>query len=210
MSRCQYRTSDIYLPGTDIPVNRLEIDDAELLHAIEAELLQQAYARFVDELSPDTRFNEAYFRGLHRRTFESLYDWAGHYRDEGMLKGGSLFCRGAYVPRESARIFTDLQREDYLRGTRAWPTDRFAERLAAHQSELIALHPFHELNGRITSLFFDLIALYNGYEPIDYAVALTDDAEVGNNYIRASIDCVRRADHGLLQQLIHAGLRRAT
>ena len=208
MSKYQYRQSDIYQPGTEIPVNRLGIDDAELLHAIEAELLQQAYERFTDELTPDTCFDEAYFRDLHRRTFESLYDWAGQYRNEDMLKGGSLFCRGAYLARESARIFAALREEDYLRDARDWPTDRFAERLAAHQSEIIALHPFYELNGRITRLFFDLIAISSGYEPVDYEVGLADDAEVGNNYIRASIDCVQRADHGLLQKLILAGLHR--
>ena len=82
----------------------------------------------------------------------------------------------------------------------------FAERLAYFQGEVIALHPFYELNGRITRLFFDLLAIRHGYAPIDYSLAWQDDAEVGNNYIRASIDCVQRADHRLLTQLILAGL----
>ena len=34
------------------------------------------------------------------------------------------------------------------------------------------------------------------------------DAEVDNNYIRASIDCVQRADSKLVQTLIEAGLTR--
>ena len=61
---------------------------------------------------------------------------------------------------------------------------------------------------RCTRLFFDLIAIANGYGPIDYARALQDDPEVDNNYIRASIDCVQRADSKLLQSLIEAGLIR--
>jgi cell filamentation protein len=41
VSKYQYRQSDIYLPGTDLPINRLGIDNADLLHEIEARLLQQ-------------------------------------------------------------------------------------------------------------------------------------------------------------------------
>lgn len=52
--------------------------------------------------------------------------------------------------------------------------------------ELIALHPFPELNGRITRLFFDIIATFNGYEYIDYQNTLdTNDDE--NEFIEASI-----------------------
>ena len=61
---------------------------------------------------------------------------------------------------------------------------------------------------RCTRLFFDLIAIANGYGPIDYARALQDDPEVDNNCIRASIDSVQRADFKLLQSLIEAGLIR--
>lgn len=206
MSKYQYQQSDIYQPGTDLPINRLNIDDAEILQEVEAQLLQQAYRTFVSELTADTRFDEACFQSLHRRTFESLYAWAGQYRTQDMVKGGSMFCRATYLLNESRRIFGELEKEDFLRGAQLWPRDRFADRLAYFQSELIALHPFYELNGRVTRLFFDLIAIQNGYGPIDYGLALRDDPEVDNNYIRASIDCVQRADHTLLRELIHAGL----
>ena len=55
-------------------------------------------------------------------------------------------------------------------------------------------------------MFFDLIAIANGFGPINYELALRDDTEVDNNYIRASIDCVQRADHALLRELVLAGL----
>ncbi len=209
MSKCRYRQSNIYLPGTDIPVNRLDITDAEVLREIESELLEQAYVRFIEALTADTRFDEAYFRDLQRLTFGSLYDWAGQYRYEDMLKGTSVFCRGAFVDSESHRIFGELERENFLRGAGSLPLQQFAERLAYFQSELIALHPFYELNGRTTRLFFDLIAIHNGYGPIDYELSLADDPEVGNNYIRASIACVRDADFRPLHQLVLTGLREA-
>ncbi len=208
MSKYRFRESDIYLPGTDIPVNRLGIDDSELLHEIESNLLEQAYRTFIGELGQETRFDEAYFKSLHQRTFSALYDWAGHYRTVDMAKGSSLFCRAAYLPAESAKLFRKLQEEGFLKAARDWPPEHFAARLAYYQGELIALHPFLELNGRITRLLFDLIAICNGYGPIDYRPALEDIKGSLNGYIRASIACVQRADHGALQKIILAGLTR--
>ncbi len=58
MSKYQFRESDIYLPGTDIPKNRLGITEAELLHEIEEALLQQAYQIFIAELQAGTRLTK--------------------------------------------------------------------------------------------------------------------------------------------------------
>ena len=126
-----------------------------------------------------------------------------------MSKGGSLFCRAAYLEQEARRIFGELEQEQYLKQTTDWASEKFAERLAYYQSELIALHPFYELNGRITRLFFDLIAMYNGYAPIDYRAALAEGPTGLNAYIEASILCVQHADHSKLQQIILQGLERA-
>ncbi len=209
MSGYQFQESDIYLPGTDIPRNRLGITEAELLHEIEAALLQQAYQTFIDELQPDTRFDEAYFKSLHQRTWASLYDWAGEYRSVDMSKGGSLFCRAEFLEKESRRLFRQLEQDSYLKQAVDWPKEQFAERMAYYQCELIALHPFYELNGRITRLFFDLIAMYCGYGPVDYSQTLSEAADETNAYVRASIACVRVADNGMLQQIILNGLNKA-
>lgn len=208
MSKYQFTESNIYLPGTDIPINRLGIETPDLLHEVEGTLLQQAYTRFITELDPSVRFDEDYFKSLHCDTFESLYEWAGLYRTVDMSKGGSLFCRAAHLEQEVHRIFRELEREQYLKQAADWTTRKFAERLAHYQSELIALHPFYELNGRIIRLFFDLIAVYNGYEPIDYSQALAEGSSGLNAYIEASILCVQRADSSKLQQIILQGLQR--
>ncbi len=118
-----------------------------------------------------------------------------------------MFCRAAYLSAESRRIFAQLGQVRFLADAAA-SREGFAERLACFQGELIALHPFYELNGRITRLFFDLLAIQHGYALIDYSQAWQDDSEVGNLYIRASVDCVQKADHRLLTQLVLAGLSR--
>ena len=209
MSKYQFTESNIYLPGTDIPRNRLGIETPDLLHEVEGTLLQQAYTRFITELDPSVRFDEDYFKSLHRDTLESLYEWAGLYRTVDMSKGGSLLCRAAHLEQETHRIFRELEQEQYLKQAADWTTGKFAERLAHYQSELIALHPFFELNGRITRLFFDLIAVHNGYEPIDYSQALAKGPSGLNAYIEASILCVQRAENSKLQQIILQGLHRA-
>ena len=208
MSKYQFTESNIYLPGTDIPRNRLGIETPDLLHEVEETLLQQAYTRFITELNPTVRFDEDYFIALHRDTYETLYEWAGLYRIADMSKGGSLFCRAAYLEQEADRIFRELEQEQCLQQAADWSTEKFAERLAHYQSELIALHPFYELNGRITRLFFDLIAVYNGYEPIDYSQALAEGSSGMNAYIEASILCVQRVENSRLQQIILQGLQR--
>ena len=98
--------------------------------------------------------------------------------------------------------------EQYLKQAADGTVEKFAERLAHYQSELIALHPFYELNGRINRLYFDLIAVYNGYEPIDYSQALAEGPSGLNTYVEASILCVQRADSSRLRQIILRGLRR--
>lgn len=73
---------------------------------------------------------------------------------------------------------------------------------------MIALHPFYELNGRITRLFFDLIAVYNGFDPVDYSAALAEGPSGQNTYIEASVLCVQQADSSSLQKIILQGLKR--
>ena len=73
--------------------------------------------------------------------------------------------------------------------------------------ELIALHPFFELNGRITRLFFDMIATYNGYEYINYKNALEME-EDDNKFIKASIDCMVGNDNKMYR-IIYNGLKKS-
>ena len=72
--------------------------------------------------------------------------------------------------------------------------------------ELIALHPFLELNGRIIRLFFDMISIYNGYDYIDYQNALKVQDE-DNLFIQASIDCMT-GNENLMYKIVFNGLNK--
>ena len=202
MSKYRFSQSSIYIAGTNIPKNKAGIENAEDLHEIEKLLLEEAYAKLSASLNTQIILNETYFINLHKKTFESLYDFAGVYRDVNMSKDESQFCLARYLHSESKRIFEALDKERYLQGV-ASDKKAFAKRLAYYQGELIALHPFYELNGRITRLYIDMLAMYNGYKPIDYSGAIDNGA-----YIDASIACVQYADNVLLEKIVFDGLRR--
>ena len=207
VSKYQFQQSLIYQPNTDIPINKLGITDAQVLNEFENELLDSAFQQYADQLDADTEFNLDYFCGIHRYTFQTLYDWAGVIRTHDMSKGGSRFCQAAYLPKELDKLFQKLKQEQYLKTAANTSKEAFAERLAYYQCELIALHPFYEINGRVTRLFFDLIAIANGYDPLDYEATLATH-EKPNLYIQASIDCVQFADSRKLHNIILNGLQK--
>ena len=195
--------NNYYYDNSDVPINKFDIHDKETLHEIEKELLEDAYAIFFEELTTTIDFDEEYFKTLHRRTFESLYAWAGIYRDFNMAKGDSRFCQGAYVANASKKIFQELSQDNYLKEYE--PLEKkelFAHKLAYYLCELNALHPFYELNGRVTRLFIDMIAAYNGYEFIDYSHITSQE------YIQASIECVQFADASKLETILLQGLHK--
>ncbi len=199
-SKYHLKDSSFYISGTDVPVNKLQITDSQILHEMEKELLEEAYGVFFDELNEDTIFDEKYLKELHQRTFESIYDWAGKFRDFNMAKGESRFCQGMFIESSSQKIFEQLRNENYLKDYETKSKEEFSNRLAFYQCELIALHPFYELNGRITRMFFDMIVAFNGYKFIDYS--LVEPLE----YIDASIECVQYADCSKLETIILNGL----
>ncbi|MCB1178106.1 MAG: hypothetical protein KDK36_11045, partial [Leptospiraceae bacterium] len=79
MSRYDLGASDdyIYYPGTSIPINHLNIKDDGKLRSLEADLLADSYIRFYNQLRDSTIFDEDYLKLLHKKTFESLYTFAG-------------------------------------------------------------------------------------------------------------------------------------
>jgi cell filamentation protein len=200
MSKYQLKNSHIYVDGTDIPKNKLDITDSQLIHQIENDLLTEAYSTFSKAITSQTILNENYFIGLHKKTFESLYSFAGEYRTVNMSKGNSQFCLAQYLHNESKRIFTKLEQDAYLSNYKE-DKELFVSKLAYYKCELIALHPFYELNGRTLRFFIDMLCIYNGYLPIDYSQAITS-----GTYIDASIECVQYADQSKMEKILNKGL----
>ncbi|MDR3627985.1 MAG: Fic family protein [Ignavibacteriaceae bacterium] len=99
-------------------------------------------------------------------------------------------------------MFRKLELENYLRDYSDKTNEAFAYKITYYMGELIALHPFFELNGRITRLFFDMIATYNGFEYLDYQDTLkTEDSD--NDFIKASIDCISGSDDKMYKIILN-------
>jgi len=207
MSKYTQDKNYIYYKNTNILINKLNIRDLKNLEEEERELLLKGYEYFHERLIETTVFDEKYFRELHKKTFLKLYVFAGKYRTVNISKGYTTFCQVRFLEQTSRGIFNKLQNDNYLRKYSDISKEKFTQKIAYYMCELIALHPFLELNGRITRLFFDMITTYNGYEYIDYQDALElKDGE--NKFIKASIDCMIGNDNKMFQIILN-GLKKS-
>jgi len=110
-----------------------------------------------------------------------------------MSKGDSLFCRGMYVKDEMKKLFKQLKKDNYLKNC---DKEKFIKKLAFCKCELIAIHLFYELNGRIIRLFIDILSINAGFDVIDYSKLSEDE------YIECAIECVQNADSGCFEKII--------
>jgi cell filamentation protein len=134
-------TDPYVYPGTDVLRNRENIRDAHELEAFE----RTATANRMETLPDNTPITAEGYREIHRYIFQDVYDWAGQVRTVDIAKNDDLFCLAVYVDQELARRFEAIRAED---GLRDLSVESFVARAADHISELNAIHPFREGNGR--------------------------------------------------------------
>lgn len=148
--------------------NKLNISDPRKLENVEYDITAQNSQKILKEFYPKV-FDFKCLLDIHRQLFQDIYDFAGKVRTVNISKPDSLvpFCYCDFIPAEANRIFTDLKNDKYLVGLDQ-PT--FVDKLTYYASELNALHPFREGNGRTTRLFLLLMARHAGYL-IDYSFA---------------------------------------
>ena len=156
-------------PGTNVLKNKLGIRNQDKLSEVERKLTALRINDLIRKPSQGN-FDLAHLCMIHFYIFQDLYTWAGELRKVDISKG-NMFCRAMYLPSQSEVVFGALRRENCLKGL---DHVRFVERMAYHFSELNALHPFREGNGRTQREFMRELALYNGYA-IDYAKAEQDE-----------------------------------
>jgi cell filamentation protein len=73
-----------------------------------------------------------------------------------LAKGQSVFCFPEHIDGQMKAVFTDLKSGGYLKQTSRLA---FVERAAWFWSEINAIHPFREGNGRTQTLFLAEMAL---------------------------------------------------
>lgn len=142
--------------GSSVLRNRLGLRSHEQLDAFEAEITAQR----ADEPLPNGRFTVTHYRNLHHHLFQDVYPWAGRYRTVRITKGNTTFCYPEQIDREMKHLFAWLGERNRLRGL---SEESFAAQAAHFLSELNAVHPFREGNGRTQNIFLLLLAEQAGH-----------------------------------------------
>lgn len=157
-------TSDPYTGSGGVMTNLLGITDPEKLKLAEAD----ASTFRMELLRKDPikgNFDLAHEQAIHRYIFQDVYPWAGELRTVGISKGISQFARPEYIESEAAKLFSRLKSENHLKGMF---TDPFVDRAAHYFTEINALHPHREGNGRTLQVFMEQLGREAG-RPMDFS-----------------------------------------
>lgn len=138
--------------GSSVLINLADIRDADALEQYEA---KQTSLRSGEPL-PSGKFDPAHYRAIHHHLFQDVYDWAGQYRSIRIAKGQSMFCFPDHIASQMDALFPRLQGSAFKDG--AEKSD-FVTAAADFLSELNAIHPFREGNGRTQLTFLFLLGL---------------------------------------------------
>lgn len=159
-----FRQSTFCYPGTHVLVNKFDIRDQQDLMALERRISGARHMQLLENPIVGT-FDLDHLQAIHRHLFQDLYSWAGEIRTEDIAKGGSIFCYSNNIKLYSDRLFSWLQKENFLKGLEL---EQFSEKLGLFASEINAIHPFREGNGRSTREFIRSLAQDAGYV-LDYS-----------------------------------------
>ena len=170
MSR--YDADDVYcIPGTAVLKNKAGITDQDLLDEYEGDFTAIRLLELTQNPIQGS-FDLAHLCKIHSYLFQDVYEWAGEVRSGDIIRGDSRFCNVRQIQSYSHTIFSALSAEKYL--VNLEPAV-FANRLAHYLSEVNAIHPFREGNGRVQRLFISQLAEHAGYS-LDYSAL--DQAEL--------------------------------
>jgi cell filamentation protein len=165
MSRYAASDDPLCYPGTQVLINKAGVHDQDQLDQFE----QLMFLSRAEEPLPSGSLDYAHYKDIHHHFFQDVYDWAGQSRRIRTGKGGNWFCYPEYIDPHMQGLFDQLATESYL--TTLKSRQSFAERAAYFVSEINAIHPFREGNGRcqltLLSLLCDLAGFGIDEEQID-------------------------------------------
>lgn len=172
---------DIYVyPNTNVLKNKFQETNPEKLVKLETKIVT---TRFIDyQKSNHTDFSFKGLKKIHKYLFGDIYDWAGKERTVNIAKDNSMFCNVLHISTFAENIFQKLNKEDATKLSR----EDFCNKISNLYSDLNALHPFREGNGRVQALFIYHFAKQAGYELDLYSN--TDRTEI-----------IEASKHGMLQ-----------
>jgi len=176
MSKYQHTSMYCY-PGTDVLINLFDVEDEEKLKELEKvySLFRLAELRLQKPTDP---LNVKAYLAIHQYILQDVYPFAGELRQEMISKGSSSFAHPKHIETQLLKIFNELKSENYLKKL---PRDQLIVRLAYFLSELNALHPFREGNGRSIREFARQL-LQNAEYQLEWGKVL-EPAEIINAFV---------------------------
>lgn len=170
-------------PGTQVLRNKADIDDHDELEQFE----QLMFNSRAEEDLPAGTLDFDHYRAIHHHFFQDVYDWAGEIRAIRTGKGQNWFCYPEYIEDQASHLFDELAAKNHLTDTAK--KREFAEGAAWFLSEINAIHPFREGNGRVQLVFLTMLARNAGYvldeshlepEPFMAAMISSFDGDLGS------------------------------
>lgn len=193
------------LADGDTVKNKLGATSHEQLEKFEADPVRRRIFEIESGLGPIGQFDSTHLKALHHYIFQDVFEWAGHTRDEHVkLSDGSIatepilrkavgkpFLAGPLIPSALNGITAKIREAGYLRDL---PRNEFSERAADIMSELNAIHPFREGNGRTQRVFFEQLSQAAGHD-LDFTVISKE------RMIRASIAAHEENDPSMMRRI---------
>ncbi len=191
MTTTRYETPDLletqFEPGSDEQVlrNLRGISDRHAMELAETVELLRTTDELLDSFSAEQRITAHDICQMHRLWLESIYEWAGSYRQVMMSKDGFPFASPLYIP----VLMTEFEEKVLRRYTpcRFDGTDEIAMAMAEVHTELLLIHPFREGNGRLARLLTTIMALQAGLPLLDYTL-MDEQRERYFAAVRAGLD----------------------
>ena len=146
-------------PGSSVLKNKLNITDSDKLEEAERNITALRILS-LRKHPPKGDMDFSYLCRLHKSIFGDIYSWAGKIRNVNINKG-TMFCNYLFIAQQAEDIFNKLKKERYLRRC---SEEEMPLRLSYYLSEINALHPFREGNGRTQRLYIEILAERAGYE----------------------------------------------
>lgn len=143
---------------SEVLMNKLGIRDMEQLQLVEKRLTMLRILELM-ERPVQGGFDIKHLQAIHKYIFQDIYEWAGKIRIVDIAKG-NMFCNVKFIQSQAEEIFGKLKEEAYLQYLNE---KEIPVRLAYYFSEINALHPFREGNGRCQREFIRILALHAGY-----------------------------------------------
>ena len=163
MSR--YDADNVYcIPGNAVLKNKAGITAQDLLDEYEGDFTAIRLLELTQN-PVEGSFDLNHLCKIHAYLFQDVYDWAGEVRSVDIIRGDSRFCNVRQIQSYANTVFGALVSEKYLVNLEP---QFFANRLAHYLSEINAIHPFREGNGRVQRLFISQLAEHAGYS-LDYS-----------------------------------------